>query len=263
VLAFVALAVAGAWAGCILPDEKPSEAPPSAVAADGGGEGGAQSSADTAPPTVTLTGTIVDLFTKGPVASATVQAGTPTTTTGANGIYSLAVDPSTPFNMTVTKTGYYRLLEQETIIPATIDRGLTSFLSETAAQTLQAVLEGFDLTKGVVSVAIETGTCPSEDGATIDWTPHADGGAAVLRYFKDKLPDPTATHAQAGQFPHAILYNLDPGVAITLTVTPPAGSGCRAQAFPVDAQGIRYTSAKISPPGGKALGFLRLFLTKA
>jgi hypothetical protein len=209
-----------------------------------------------------MTGKIVDLTTKGAVAGATVQAGTsgPSATTDAKGGYSLTIDAK-PFNMIVSKTGYYRLIEQETLITASVDRGSTSFVSEGTVSQLQLLLEGFDYTKGIVTIGIVPLTCPSEAGATVDWTPHVDGGAAVVRYFQGGLPNRFATSVEKGSYPSsAVVYNLEPNTAFTFTVTPP--SGCTVSPFPNTYQGIQYTSASITPPGGKSFGFIRLFLNK-
>jgi hypothetical protein len=183
----------------------------------------------------------------------------PSTTTDSKGQYSLDVDAK-PFNMIVSKTGYFRLIEQESLITATVDRGPTSFVSEGTVSQLSALLEGFDNTRGIVTIGIvRDPTCPSEAGATVDWTPHADGGAAVLRYFQGGLPNRFATGVEKDSYPSsAVVYNLDSSTPVTFTVTPP--SGCTVSPFPNTYQNIQYTSPSITPPGGKSFGFIRLFL---
>jgi hypothetical protein len=219
----------------------------------GGGEGGSGP---------TQQGQIKDLSTKQAVSGAKITLGASTATTDATGKYSATVDPTKSFNMKVEKDGYYTLTEQESLVKASIDLGVTSFLSSSTATLLVGTLTGYDDTKGVLSVAIENQGCADETGATFDMKANGQPVAgATLYYFDSGFPSPSAKAAQAGQFPHAVAFNIPPSTPITVTVTHPT---CKMKAFPVDKPvdtgTITYVSATISTLPGKATSFTRVFL---
>ena len=161
-------------------------------------------------------------------------------------------------------TGILCFLRMLTTIPESVDRGATQFLSAQTAQTLEQLLPGsFDVTKGIVSVAVIKQTCPTEQGAVLDFTPRPDGGAGRLVYISSEgYPTANLTEAQADAFPSAAAYNLDVGQDVTFTVKAPPG--CVVAPFPVnDGSGLVYQSATIKAPAGGSLGFIRVFLNKA
>ena len=247
---------------------------PNPTKADGGGaEGG---SPEASPGGMSFSGRIFDLGQKGKaVAGATVTAAGLTATTDATGAYSLPIPLNTPFSLGVTAPGYYKLIEQETLIKGTVDRGKTYVPSDALGAMLNASLPGYTDTLGGVGVAIEkAASCPSEAGSTLTWTVDGgapDGGTEKLVYFTAGFPS-QAKSAQKDSFPHALIYNVAPGKKITVSVTPP--TGCTAAPFPVDVAGpfvagadstggagtLTFTVASVLTEAGKATSFLRVFL---
>jgi hypothetical protein len=204
-------------------------------------------------------GQVVEFLQKHPVPGATITGNAGKTTADANGNYTLPIDATQPFNFTVTADGSWKLVEAETILTADFDRGQTLLLSNADGATLMGVLPGggpaIDATKALLSVGILKGDCASEEGATIDWSPK---GSGQIRYIDSGLPSPSRKSAKGGQFPHAVLYNLDSAAPITVTVTPPAG--CTVAPFPYDdPSGIRYTTNTVKVEAGSTMTFLRIF----
>ena len=205
------------------------------------------------PQLVTQHGMIVDFDSNQPIAGATVTANDATAVTDAKGVYDLKVHKDEAFEMNVTSDGYVKLVEQETTLSVDYDRGKTTIVPMGLANLLHNTLQGYDATLGVLSVAVlPTGGCKSEGGAKIDVTPK---GVAKIRYFASKLPSNSET-VVAGEFPSAVIYNLQPGVAITVTVESPS---CTQAAFPIVSNGITYL-ATVSTEAGDVTSFQRLFL---
>ena len=165
--------------------------------------------------------------------------------------------------MKVEKTGYYTLLEQATLVKASIDLGKTSFLSDNTANLLLTTLTGYVAGSGVVSVAIENQGCADEAGATFEYTVDGQPAPASVKliYASDGFPDSGRTSAQTGSFPHGIVYNVTPGQTVAITVKHPT---CTMKAFPVDKPldvgTITYVNASLAPLAGKSTGFVRVFL---
>ncbi len=61
---------------------------------------------------------------------------------------------------------------------------------------------------------------------------------------------------KAGEFPSAVIYNVAPGVPLTVTVT---HATCKQAAFPFTQDGVDYTGG-ISTEAGEVTGFARIFL---
>jgi hypothetical protein len=261
-VASIAFPVAAFFAACSAGDVSPP--PP---LSDGGATvegGGAESSSGGSGPV--QQGSIRDLTTSLPVASAKLTLGAATATTDANGKYQVTVDGTKSFNMKVEKDGYYTLTEQETLVKQDIDLGVTSFLPESTAALLTASLAGYDPGKGVLSLAIENHGCTDEGGATFtvtgpDGKPPAGSTLVYAVGSKPSLPSASATSAQKDAFPHAVAFNLPPNVPISVTVQHPT---CTMVQFPVDKQvdtgTVTYVSATVATLPGKATSFLRLFL---
>ena len=200
-------------------------------------------------------GTIIDFGSQKPVAGATVTANDSTTTTDAKGNFDLPIPANEAFEMNVTAPSYVKLVQQQTTLTGDYDSGNISLVPMSLEGLLQDTLSGYDATLGVLSISVlPTGGCQSEAGATIDFSPK---GAGQLRYVANGLPTATATAVSAGQLPSAVIYNLQPNVPITVTVTSPT---CTQSAFPVATpQGITYFASVATEPGN-VTAFQRLFL---
>jgi hypothetical protein len=268
--AIVALLPLASLAGCGAGDVNP----PPLLAPDGGvAEGGGDSGGQDAPASfVNQKGVIKALSLNTPVANAKVTCGTSTTTTDAKGNYAIKVDPTTPFNMRLEASGYYTLTEQLSQVKADIDLARTSFLADSTAFILLQTLDGYDDTRGVVSVSVQLQGCPSEAGATLDYTIGGQPVAgASLYYTTGGTPSKTATGVEKDSFPSAVIFNLPPNQDVTVTVKHPT---CTMAPFPVNVDltlpqpggggggsgTLTYVSSTITSLPGKATSFVRLFL---
>jgi hypothetical protein len=265
----LALAGLAASSGCGAGDVNP---PPLLTASDGGGDDAP--TIDAPAGAITQGGKIIDFSTFSAIVGAKVTSGASSATTDTTGAYSFSIPPNTIFNMTVENTGFYTLQEQEAKAAASFNLGKTKFLSENTAKLLLTTLTGYDGKGGIVSVALENHGCPDEGGATFEWAVDGQPGGAAdagpgtgrLIYASDGFPDGARTSAQSGSFPHAIVYNVTPGKAVSITAKHPS---CKMIAFPVDKDltvesgsgTITYTSATLTPLGGKVTGFVRIFLS--
>jgi hypothetical protein len=230
----------------------------------GGGTGPAPSATTTSPSgptTAAQKGQITDFESGKPIAGATVVANDATTTTDAQGNYSLVVHQNEAFEMTVTAPGYVKLIEQQTTLTADYDRGKTTIVANGLASLLQNTLTGYDATKGILSVAVlPTGGCKTEDGSTIK----VSSEDAKVKYFVAKLPSNTQTTVHGGEFPSAVIYNLPTNTPITVTIESPS---CTQAGFPfTNANGIQFLGTVVTEPGGDpstgqaATSFQRIFL---
>jgi hypothetical protein len=206
------------------------------------------------PTQATEKGIITNFTNHKPVPNATVIAGDQTVTTAADGSYSFTLQKGEPFRLTVVADGYAKLIEQEATLDGDYDKGATTIVPTTMATLLTGMLNGYDSNLGVLSVElVPMGGCASEQGAEIEVSP---AGSAKVAYMVNKLPSPTATSVTAGQFPSAVVYNVQPGVQLSLTVT---HASCSEAPFPVQQGAVKYTGG-ISTESGQTTGFARVFL---
>jgi hypothetical protein len=210
--------------------------------------------ASTGSQAVTDTGTIVDYNSKAPVQGATVTAGDQTVTTGADGTFSLTLQKGEAFQLSVVADGYATLLQQQTALEADYAAGSLTIVPQSLASLLTAMLPGYDDTLGVLSVdLVATGACTSEAGATLTVTP---AGSAQVAYFSGGLPSNTQLSVKAGEFPSAVVYNVQPGVQLAIAVTQ---ASCKEVPFPYTTGGVEYTGGITTQPG-LVTGFARIFL---
>ncbi len=209
---------------------------------------------NTDPAFVVQKGVIIDFDTTKPVSGALVTAGDQSTTSDDKGVYSLKVHKSMPFDMVVTKPDYVKLVEQSTVLDADYDRGKTNFVPLSLGTLLHNTLQGYDAALGVLSVAVlPTGSCTSEAGTKITVSPE---GSAKVKYMLNQFPSNTVDEVQKGEFPSAVIYNLQPGVPITVTLH---NKSCEQAPFPFAHGGITY-GASVSTEAGDVTSFQRLFL---
>jgi hypothetical protein len=251
-LAFVSVAACVALSITACSGKHTSSSSNNTNANDAGG--GDDTHPVTEPGQVVQSGTIVDYDTKKPVAGATVSAAGQSVVTDAAGKYALVVEQGQPYTMEVSKDGYAKLVEQETTIDADFDRGATNLIVQATANLLLATLDGRDPALGVLSVQlIPTGACASEDGATVSVTP---AGSAKVKYLYGGIPSSRKGVVVAGQFPSAVIYNVQPGVKVSVEVKL---DKCTESAFPVAKDGVSYTGGIVTEPG-ESTSFARIFL---
>jgi hypothetical protein len=205
-----------------------------------GSEAGAPAPPVVAPPAVdvTQTGRVLDFATKQPVAGATISAGGQTAITDATGAYSFKVRSGLPFTMSVTGSNRASMFFQERSLDADVDDGSVLSVDEPTANLLRGALDGYDRSLGSISTkVIVTGACASNEGATVSVSP---AGAAKIVYFRNGLPSASQTSIATNELPSAVIYNLQPGVPVTLSVLHPS---CKQIPFPVKQGNVEYTGA--------------------
>jgi hypothetical protein len=209
---------------------------------------------NTDPAFVVQKGIITDFDTNKPVGGATIVAGDQSAMSDATGAYSLKVHKSVPFDMVVTAPNYVKLMEQDTVLDADYDRGKTTIVPLDLGTLLHNTLRGYDATLGVLSIAVlPTGNCKSVQGTKVTVSPE---GQSKVTYMLKKFPSNTVEEVQDGEFPSAVIYNLQPGVPITVTLN---NGSCSQVPFPFTQNGITY-DATVTTEAGDVTAFQRLFL---
>jgi len=209
---------------------------------------------NTDPAFVVQTGTIIDFDSNKAVAGATVTAGDQSATTDAKGAYTLKVRKGMPFDMIVSAPNYVKLLEQGTVLDANYDRGKTPIVPLDLGTLLHDTLQGYDPSLAVLSVqVVATGGCASEAHTKIKFSPE---GSAKIKYFLNKFPSNTVEEVQPGELPSAVIYNLPPGMPVTVTLE---NESCKQAPFPFTQNGITY-EANVKTEAGDVTAFQRLFL---
>lgn len=236
VVSFLALS-ASALAGCsatVVAPPPPPDVPP--------------------PANVTQTGKVLDFVTKQPVAGATIAAAGQTAISGADGVYSFKVAPGVPFTMSVSGPNRASMFFQERAIDADVDDGAFLSVDEPTAVLLRSTLTGYDEKLGSISTeVIATGGCASNEGATVSISP---AGAAKIVYFKNGLPSASQTSVIANELPAAVIYNVQPGVPVTLSVVHPT---CKQIPFPMKQGSVEYTGA-LQVEAGDVTTYASLFV---
>jgi len=168
-----------------------------------------------------IRGTVIDYFSSMPLAGMTVTDGPNSTTTDAGGNWTL---PTTgPLAPVVTGPMYSTLyLPQATAGSVEVNQGAIPLPNSSGIALEQNILAS-DSTKAIVQVTVlQASTCPSIAGGTL--TVESPEGASVAYFTDQKLPtgnsfiDGTTDHR-----PVAVIYNLEPGVDLGVTLHVP---GC-------------------------------------
>lgn len=231
-------------------------ATPVAAGVEGGGVDARNEAANDAAVTgPTQTGRIIDAVGKDGVKGATVSIAGKSVTTNDDGTYAIGITKNVPSTMSVTAPDHYKLDEQEWIVKSDLfARADTSLLSNSTAGLLATFLPARDPAKGFLAVRIyPLPPCESEAGATIAIEP---AGAAKVTYFAGGLPSKTATTTSKGETFAGIFTNVDPSVAIKVTVSSPS---CEQLAFPIDYDGVSLTGVQ-KVETGDVVSFIRVFL---
>jgi hypothetical protein len=207
------------------------------AAQDGGGGGDA--AADAAPTEFTQKGRIIDYTLKQPAADAIISVGATTTKSDAMGLYSIKIPANKPFFFTLTGDMKIKLIEQERIASGDVDQSDTNLISVVTQNLLKALITDYDPKLATLNVNVnKRSSCASVTGATIALDPPQAN--MKLRYFQGGLPSMNPS-AMDGEFPTAILYNIDPKAPVKVTVTHPT---CKQVAYPLqdpDRPPIKYT----------------------
>jgi hypothetical protein len=200
-------------------------------------------------------GRIVDAINKFGVTGATVSIAGKTATTNEDGAYEIVVPKNTPYTMSVTSPAHFKLNEQEWIVKQDLfDRADTSMLPNDIATLLASFLPPRDAAKGLLVVRVTPlPPCDSEQGSTIVVEPR---GSSKITYFANGRPNKDATFATKGEAFSAAVSDVEPGVAVNVTVTSPL---CEQLPFPVDYQDVTYTGVQKTEPGD-VLSYLRVFI---
>lgn len=213
-----------------------------AAHADSGGDSGTG---------LTFHGTLVDFQNAAAIANGTVSGSGHTALSNVNGVFDLTVAANTAFTATATAAAYTKLIGQELSISDYDDFGFLPMISTSTSSLLQGVLSGYDPSKGVIIVlAVATGGCASEGGATLSVSP-----SGIVNYFSGGTPS-SGTSITAGETPSAVIYNVPPGVALTLSVASPS---CTQAAYPFTQGVLTYTGA-MKVEAGNAVTAARVFL---
>lgn len=187
---------------------------------------------------------------------AKVTVGSTSATSKDDGTYELGVPMGAPYLMTVEAEDHYKLYEQEfqpKLSP--YDRGDTSLLPKSIANTLLSFLQGRDEKKAILIVRVAPVTpCDDEGGSTVSLDPP---GASMVKYIKGGIPSNTADSVTKGESFSAVIYNIEPGAAIALKVTSPK---CKQAAFPIDVGDVTYTGKNQKVEAGEVISFMRVFI---
>lgn len=243
-----------------------SRPPPDETGDDGGGGssssgGGDDGGGGDAGATISEHGIVYDygtLLTSGTLAAVeglTVADGTATTTTDANGNWSLTMPASATLSPTVTGTSKgdpysFLMFPSATAAGPSVDWG-NIIIPDQSTFSLEQVTLGSTNTDAVVHVVANlTGSCTSLAGATLTLT---SPPGAMVNYF-DAQGYPSATQTSmvdppVPQRPVADIYNATPGVAITFTLTHPT---CHLAPYPITFAGGTFTgqvTTKAAEPG--------------
>lgn len=251
--AFMVVAAAAA-AGFVACSDDETKTP-----ATGTGDGGASGtdSGGGGGNTAKFSGQMEGYSSKGPVAEADVTAGSASGKTDSKGVFELNVEKNKEFNLKVSKSDFFTLVDQEMKIAADADLPKLRFVDKGVGNVLLGALKA-NAAKGVVSVGLKaTSDCETKAGdfpqgakVTVEGQPDAK-----VVYYK-ATPDPSLTEGQKGEDPAAVIFNANPDEPLTIKVE---YTKCSQQAWPhTDENGITYTG-KIVPKAPETLSVYRVF----
>jgi hypothetical protein len=212
-----------------------------------GSKGATGEMPDLAPPSTAIVGQhgqVVDYFSLMPLSGFTVTDGTNTTTTDADGKWVLPAPMDVDLAPTVTGPSYSMLqLAMAKAVSTDVDLGFITIPS-TDTFTTELNILGADTTKALVQVIIiPTGSCTSVAGGTLTVTSPAN--AAVAYFSTAALPLATQFYDTKQHRPSAVVYNIDPGATLEVTMNHPT---CKLSAAGTPYAGAVYEGvAKMAP----------------
>jgi hypothetical protein len=194
---------------------------------------------------------MVDYETLDAVPGLTMSDNGLSTTTDANGEWSLTVPRGASLQPTVTSSTYSRLLfPDSTAVGSDIDFS-TVVIPDSDTYSLEEQVLSLDTSKALVQIVVITlPSCASAVGGTLSI---ASPSGASLAYFNTAaLPVTTISSFQAVKPPRpvAVVYDVDPGATLSLQVSHPT---CTQAPFPVTYGGREYAgTVRLQPaePGG-------------
>lgn len=211
----------------------------------GGGNGTTSSTPDLAPPasdagTVGQHGQVIDYFNLTPLAGFTVTDGNNSTTTDANGEWVLPAPMDVDLAPVVTGPKYSTLhLATVRAASADVALGPITIPSSSTFMSEMSIINA-DQTKALVQVVvIPTGACTSVAGGTLTVT--SPPGAAVAYFSTSGFPAETKMVDTMQHRPAAVVYDLEPGATLEVTMTHPT---CK-----LAPAGTAYNGAVYTGPG--------------
>ena len=227
----------------------------------GTGGGGGQTGDDSSGPAVNEHGVVYDygtLLSTGTLATVgglTVTDGSHTTTTAADGTWSLQLPLGSTLAPVVTGTSKgdpysYLILPTATAAGTDLDWG-NIITPDVSTFMLERLTLGSSDTDAIIHiVAITTGACTSLAGGTLTVT--SPPGAKVNYFDTQGYPAAAQTSMvdpPVPQRPVADIYNVAAGTQLTFTVTHPT---CHLSAYPVTSNGGTFNgqvTTKTAEPG--------------
>ena len=200
-------------------------------------------------------GTLLATGTLATVEGLTVTDGTQTTTTDANGNWSLTVPLGSTMAPTVTGTSKgdaysFLMFPSATAAGTDLDWG-NIIIPDQSTFSLERVTLGSTDTDAVVHVVAEiTGSCTTVAGGMLTVT--SPPGAKVNYFDTQGYPAVTQTSMQDPPVPGrpvADIYNLSPGAQLAFTLTHPT---CHLSPYPVTVNGGTFNgqvTTKAAEPG--------------
>lgn len=195
-------------------------------------------------------GVFVDYFTQKGVAGLTVTDNGMTSTTDADGNWSITVPAGAILAPTVAGPSFSTLFFPEAVPNATdVDYG-TSVMASSNNYQLELSTLAADGSMALVNIIAKTApTCASAAGGQLGIVSPAD---AKITYFNTSgFPDESVTSFQdvLPTRPVAVVYDVPPGAELRVQATHPS---CKQRPFPYDYLGKTYTGnviAKAAEPG--------------
>lgn len=228
-----------------------------APAQDAGTGDDASSGDDTGTSTqrVTDKGKVMDFDTKKPLAGVTVSEGDVTTTTDANGEWTLTPLANTKVTLVFKMDKYTTLQYPEVMISGDTQRETVSALKVDTLNFVGNSLANWDSTKGIVFVGLKLlPSCTDQAGATI--TVSAPAGSTTNYVNASGVPQGSLTSVQDGQDPGVAVYNVEPNASVEISVSHPK---CTMVPFPYTDGTLTYTG-NVTTTGAQADTYARYFL---
>jgi hypothetical protein len=210
----------------------------------GSADGGADAAAVDSGARVTDRGKVIDYDTKKGVADVVVTEGDSTTTTAADGTFAVTPLANTKVTLSFRKDKYTKLDWPEVILTGDRDRGNVGVVSLETFHLGSGALDGYDPALGIVYLSIKpAGSCTDTAGSSVEVLSPAN---ATVRYAVKGLPRPAQTSTFPGEDPGVVVYNLQPGEAVTLAVTHPT---CKQAPFPYTLGTATFTGNIVTAGG--------------
>jgi hypothetical protein len=167
-------------------------------------------------------GRLIDYFNGMPLAGLTVADGTNSVTTDAAGGFVLPGPMGQLLKPAASGSGYATLYLPEAMAAAVdVDRGDVPMASTSTFSLEQQILAN-DTTKALVHILLaKSGACASFAGGTI--TVNSPAGAQVAYFTTQALPTALTMSDIVAPKPVAVIYDVDAGTTLDLTINVP---GC-------------------------------------